>query len=64
MKNNGGEVSRIGPLAQKIEDCKSFILAPGPKRVDQGSWKPRTEQNLAMTTDDTGEIPTLPIGER
>ena len=63
MKSNSGEVSRIGPLAQKIEDCKSFILAQGPKRVDQGSWKLRTEQILAMTADDTGKICTPPIGD-
>jgi hypothetical protein len=58
MKSNGGDVSRNGPLAQKIEDTSRLvytILA----QVDQGSWNPRTEQNLAMTADNPDRLPMM-----
>lgn len=41
-ENNGGEVSRMGPLAQKIEDISRLYLRQGPSESikDHGNHGP------------------------
>jgi hypothetical protein len=55
MKNNGGDISKNGLLAQKIE-YSSRLVYTILAQVVQGSWNPQTEQNLAMTADNPDRL--------